>query len=132
MGQKKRMAFLDVLLQATVDGKPLTQEDIREEVDTFMFEGHDTTTSGISYCLYLLSRHAHIQQKVYEEVIQVLGPDKNKPITMRNLLELKYLEAVIKETLRMYPSVPIIARKCLQDIQIGTYIVRKYLMKIVF
>ncbi|XP_065366486.1 cytochrome P450 4d2-like [Calliphora vicina] len=118
-GQKKRMAFLDVLLEANIDGKPLSQEDIREEVDTFMFEGHDTTTSGICFCLYLLSRHASIQQRVFEEILEVLGPDKDKPITMRDLQNLKYLEAVIKESLRMYPSVPIIARESLQDIQIG-------------
>lgn len=39
IGMKKKMALLDVLLQSTIDGKPLTNDDIREEVDTFMFEG---------------------------------------------------------------------------------------------
>ncbi|KAI8115355.1 putative cytochrome P450 4d14 [Lucilia cuprina] len=122
-GQKKRLAFLDVLLEATIDGKPLSQEDIREEVDTFMFEGHDTTTSGISFCLYLLSRHASIQQKVFNEILEVLGPDKDKSITMRDLHNLKYLEAVIKESLRLYPSVPIIGRQTVEDIQIGDQII---------
>lgn len=122
-GQKKRMAFLDVLLQAQdVNGNPLSVQDIREEVDTFMFEGHDTTTSGISFCLYLLSRHATIQQKAFEEVQQVLGDDKNQPVLMKHLQELKYLEAVIKESLRLYPSVPIVAREALQEIKVGKFV----------
>jgi len=49
VGQKRRMALLDVLLQSTIDGAPLSNDDIREEVDTFMFEGHDTTTSSIAF-----------------------------------------------------------------------------------
>jgi len=110
LGKKKRMAFLDVLLQSTVDSKPLSNNDIREEVDTFMFEGHDTTTSSISHTLYLLSRYPEIQRKVVNEIKDVIGEDKSKPIEMRELQDLKYLECVIKESLRLYPSVPIIGR----------------------
>ncbi|XP_075157457.1 putative cytochrome P450 4d14 [Haematobia irritans] len=123
MGIKKRMAFLDVLLQSTVGGKPLTDKDIREEVDTFMFEGHDTTTSAISHTLYLLSRHPEAQQKVFAEILQVIGEDKNKPVTMRELQDLKYLDAVIKEGLRLYPSVPVIGRVTEEDVEIDKKII---------
>ncbi|KAM7350274.1 uncharacterized protein ACRADG_008889 [Cochliomyia hominivorax] len=117
-GQKKRMALLDVLLQSNVDGVPLSNEDIREEVDTFMFEGHDTTTSGISFALCLISRHPQVQQNIFEEILQVLGSDKERPVTLRDLGELKYLECVIKECLRLYPPVPIIGRYFTEDVNI--------------
>ncbi|XP_065364515.1 cytochrome P450 4d2-like [Calliphora vicina] len=117
-GQKKRMALLDVLLQANVDGAPLSNEDIREEVDTFMFEGHDTTTSGISFALYLISRHPEVQQKIFEEIVEVLGNDKERSVTLRDLGEMKYLECVIKESLRLYPPVPIIGRYFTEDVDI--------------
>ena len=122
------MAFLDVLLQSTINGKPLSHNDIREEVDTFMFEGHDTTTSGISYCLYLLARHANVQQRAFNEVIEVLGEDREKSITMRDLQDLKYLEAVIKESLRMYPPVPMIGRQITEDTKIGWFLIRFYIV----
>ncbi|KAH8419833.1 hypothetical protein KR009_003099 [Drosophila setifemur] len=116
VGQKRRMALLDVLLQATIDGKPLTNEDIREEVDTFMFEGHDTTTSSIAFSFYLLARHPEVQARVFQEIRDVIGDDKEAPINMQSLGELKYLECVIKESLRLYPSVPMIGRHINEDI----------------
>lgn len=60
-GGKKQLTFLDLLLEASDDGNDLTDDAIQEEVDTFMFEGHDTTSVAMNWALYLLARHPHIQ-----------------------------------------------------------------------
>ncbi|KAM7348491.1 cytochrome P450 4d1 isoform 2-T2 [Cochliomyia hominivorax] len=123
VGSKRKMAFLDILLQSEIDGKPLTNLDIREEVDTFMFEGHDTTSSAITFCFYNLALNPQCQQKCFEEIIQVFGKDKNKPVTYEDLNNLHYLELCIKETLRLYPSVPLLGRKVTEECEINGKII---------
>uniref|UniRef100_A0A182MIU5 Uncharacterized protein n=1 Tax=Anopheles culicifacies TaxID=139723 RepID=A0A182MIU5_9DIPT len=116
---KRRMTLLDLLLNVSIDGAPLSDSEIREEVDTFMFAGHDTTTSCISFAAYYLSRDATVQQRAYDEIQAIVGPDaKSQELTYGTLQELKYLEMVIKETLRMNPSVPIIGRRSAGDMVI--------------
>ena len=59
---KGKVAFLDLIMQATLpDGSKLNDDDIQEEVDTFMFEGHDTTACAISWSLYLLGKHPKVR-----------------------------------------------------------------------
>lgn len=118
-GIKRRLALLDILLESTIDGKPLTNNDIHEEVDNFMFAGHDTTTSAIEFLLYNLAKYPHVQEKVYKEVTNILGTDASEPITLSKLNDLTYLELVIKESLRLYPSVPMIGRFLREDIDIN-------------
>lgn len=111
-GSKKRLAFLDMLLIAQMEGKEISDLQIREEVDTFMFEGHDTTSSALSFALYLLSLHEKCQELAYEEAVEFEGREQEN---------MKYLEAVIKETLRLYPSVPYYSRKVVKNFQLGEW-----------
>lgn len=87
-----------------------------------MFEGHDTTASGIAYTFYLLSRHPTVQENAYEEVQRVFEKSENASITTKDLQDLKYLECVIKEALRLYTPVPFIGRVTDEESKIGGYL----------
>ncbi|XP_065842905.1 leukotriene-B4 omega-hydroxylase 3-like [Oscarella lobularis] len=105
----KRSDFLDILLLAKDDeGRGLTDTEIRDEVDTFIFEGHDTTSSGLAFTLINLARFPDFQQKCYEEIKSVLSNRKN--VTWDDLGKFTYLSMFIKESLRLYPPVPFIYR----------------------
>ncbi|NXA98309.1 CP4V2 protein, partial [Melanocharis versteri] len=120
-GSKKRKAFLDMLLNATDDGgNKLSYRDIREEVDTFMFEGHDTTAAAMNWVLYLLGHNPEVQKKVHKELDQVFG-NTERSVTMDDLKNLRYLECVVKEALRLFPSVPMFARTLREDCCIKGY-----------
>jgi hypothetical protein len=56
-----------------------------------------------------------------DEIDGVTGLDEDYRITMKDIAEMKYLECCIKEALRLYPSVPVIARKISEDINIGKF-----------
>ncbi|XP_045709356.1 cytochrome P450 4F3-like isoform X3 [Phyllostomus hastatus] len=115
----KTLDFIDVLLLSKdEDGKRLSDEDIRAEADTFMFEGHDTTASGLSWVLYNLARHPEYQERCRQEVQQLLGDREPKEIEWEDLAQLPFLTMCIKESLRLHPSVTAISRCCTQDIML--------------
>ncbi|CAF4209047.1 unnamed protein product [Adineta steineri] len=116
----KRSAFLDLLLKQMHD-EQLTLADIQEEVDTFMFEGHDTTAASMNFTCFMIASHPQVQQKLHEEMDRVFGDDLDRPCTIEDLNELEYLECVIKESLRLYPSVPFIAREVQEDFMYHGY-----------
>uniref|UniRef100_A0A667YLQ0 aromatase n=1 Tax=Myripristis murdjan TaxID=586833 RepID=A0A667YLQ0_9TELE len=107
---KRNLDFLDILLCARDENQhSLSDEDIRAEVDTFMFEGHDTTASGISFILYCLACNPEHQQMCRDEITYALeGKDT---IDWEDLSKIPYTTMCIKESLRLYPPVPGIARK---------------------
>jgi len=123
--QKKRMAFIDILLTAKdqVTGTTLSDSDIREEVDTFMFEGHDTTSAAIAWTLFKIGQNPDIQDKLHAEIDAILV---NKDIpSYDDLSGLKYLSNTLKEGLRLFPSVPYYARSLDQDTDFNGFIAPK-------
>ncbi|KAM9324687.1 cytochrome P450 4B1-like [Gastrophryne carolinensis] len=113
--QKRHLDFLDILLCARDEnGQGLSDKDLRAEVDTFMFEGHDTTASGISWIFYCLAKYPEHQEKCREEIRELLG-DRDT-VELEDLGKMPYTTMCIKESLRLYTPVPGIARKLTQPV----------------
>ncbi|KJE92556.1 cytochrome P450, variant [Capsaspora owczarzaki ATCC 30864] len=120
--KKRRLAFLDLLISARdEDGNHLSNMDIREEVDTFMFEGHDTTAAALAWSLHLIGSHPDVQARIHEELDRVLGSEPSPSFEQLKAHELPYLEMTLKEALRLFPSVPAISRVLDQDIDVCGY-----------
>ncbi|XP_076330036.1 cytochrome P450 4c3-like [Tachypleus tridentatus] len=123
--KRKRQAFLDLLLEHHLKDNTLTEDDMQEEVDSFMFAGHDTTAVGISWAIYALGLYPDIQCRVQEEVDSIFGDDKDRPITADDLKQMKYMELVLKETQRVFPSAPFIARDLVEDLNVSKYTIKQ-------
>ncbi|CRK93146.1 CLUMA_CG006508, isoform B [Clunio marinus] len=120
IGEKRRLAFLDLMIETShFNPNQLSNEEIKQQVDTIMFEGHDTTAAGSSFTLCMLGVHQDIQEKVMKEQKAIFG-NSTRDITFADTTEMKYLERVILETLRLYPPVPIIARKINTDLKLAS------------
>ncbi|KAF7285236.1 hypothetical protein GWI33_011557 [Rhynchophorus ferrugineus] len=113
---RKKLAMLDLLLNEKIKNNAIDNQGIRDEVNTFVFEGHDTTASNLSFMLMLLACHRDIQDQVYEELQHILGPELSREPTYADLQEMNLMERCIKESLRLYPSVPFIGRIASEDI----------------
>lgn len=123
LGLKKRKCFLDLLLEYHIKDSSFTESDIREEVDLFMTAGNETITLSISWTLYFLGRHQDIQEKVFQEINDIFGDNINRPINTEELRKMKYLECVIKESIRLCPPIPYVIRKCSTKMRIGEYVI---------
>ena len=121
---KTRPDFIDILLTSSdSSGATLSDSDIMSEMNTFLFEGHDTTASGIAWTLYTLSQHPGIQRKCREEIRAVLGGRQS--LECDDLDSLKYTSMCIKESMRLYPPVPFITRLLNEDLPVDGYVIPK-------
>lgn len=100
------------------DGTRLSMEDIQEDVDTFMFAGNHTISSALTFTLYLLGRHRKVQSKLQQEIDSILGSNFQGHVTVDKLSELTYMDAVIKESMRLYPPVAFLGRQTTEECDI--------------
>nr|XP_033771935.1 cytochrome P450 4F22-like isoform X4 [Geotrypetes seraphini] len=115
----KTTDFIDILLLSKdADGNGLSDEDLRAEVDTFMFEGHDTTASGLSWILYNLAQHPEYQQKCREEIKELMTGKEVEEFDWDDLSQLPFTTMCIKESLRLHPPVTTITRCCTEDLKL--------------
>lgn len=121
---EKKKCLIEILLNVSdpVTGS-LSLEEIRDEVNTFLFAGHDTVATSLSWTLLLLGNHPEIQKKMCEELDEVFGNSDRWP-TNEDLRRLKYVEYVYLESLRMYPPIPFITRIISEDVVVDDYLIR--------
>lgn len=106
------------------DGEPLSDVELRDELLTMLVAGHETTATALSWAIGWLLHHPELLDRVRDELAP-LGPSPDPDALSR----LPYLKAVVKETLRLYPIVPIVARGVVEPITVAgqTYPVGTYL-----
>ncbi|GMT22205.1 hypothetical protein PFISCL1PPCAC_13502, partial [Pristionchus fissidentatus] len=124
--------FIDIFLDAEVDvsevqfgeesdtSKKLSNDEIVSQCLIFLLAGFDTTSNSLAYTTHFLANHMEVQKRLIEEVDSFLLENEN--IEVERLNDLKYMDAVIKESLRHYPLGSfVVTRECTKPCEIGGF-----------
>ena len=116
----KRKDLLDLLLEAVDDetGHDMDEGELFSQVFIFLFAGHETSSIALSWVLYFLAQHPDVQQKLRREVKESLNGEEG---TWETYESMKYLTAVVNETLRLRPPAAVYRRKVIRDDDILGY-----------
>jgi cytochrome P450 len=119
----ERQDILSLLLGARGEaGEAFTDREVRDQVMTLMFAGHDTSTSTLTFMMHELARHPEVAERLREEGEEALGGD---PPSVDQLEQMPYLEMVLDEVLRLYPPAWIGPRRAVREFEFGGYTVPK-------
>ena len=117
--QNGRTDIMAMLVEARdEDGRPMSDQELRDEMITMLLAGHETTATSLSWVVHRLLQNPAVLEKVRAERQRVIG---DGPIQAEHIPELEYLDATIKETARLNPIVPAVVRYLEQPTQIGAY-----------
>ncbi|XP_074596375.1 cytochrome P450 4C1-like [Brevipalpus obovatus] len=113
----KRRALMDLLIAAYLDQNEISikdSEDIREEIETFMFAGHDTTSSAIAWMIFLLGNNLDVQERLHQE-LKPCFQSSDENIVHGKITSNRYLDACVKESMRLFSPVPRIGKTLPED-----------------
>ena len=110
--------MLGMLVDTRDEGAALSDAEIREQVLVFLLAGHETTATALTYALHHLGRHPSVQEQVRAEADAVGGVP-----TAEQAGALSYTMMTLKETMRLYPSAPLIGRRSVADDELGDYLI---------
>ncbi|KYN38301.1 Cytochrome P450 4C1 [Trachymyrmex septentrionalis] len=118
--------FFNILMEA-FHKKNFTQEMIRDNVITMITLTTDKITITINFVIFMLANFPEIQEKVYKELMTIYGTEMpiSAPVKYDDLQQMHYLDQVIEETMRLFPTTPIIGRRLTDDVKIGNFILPK-------
>ncbi len=114
----KKKDLLGLMLQGRdpVTGQGLSDENIRYQLITFLIAGHETTSGMLSFATYFLCKNPRVLNKAREVVDEVLGDEMPR---VEHLGRLRYIEQILMEALRIWPTAPAFALKPYEDTVIG-------------
>ncbi len=106
------------LLEAAADPETgsMSDRELRDEVNTLLLAGHETTGLTLTWTLFELARHPELDAQLGAEIAAVVGRER-LPMAA-DLGKLQLANSMIKESLRMYPPLPVLAREALHDVEL--------------
>ena len=121
-GPEERTDVLSMLIAARDEnGLPMRDEEVRDELFTLLVAGHETTATSLAWVIHRLLKHPHVLEMARAEVASVIGNGPCPPApTPEQIARLTYLDAVIKETARLHPVIPIVVRQLETDHAVGS------------
>ncbi|XP_036149016.1 cytochrome P450 4V2 [Monomorium pharaonis] len=117
--------FLDILKK--FKNKDFTDEIIYDNLITLLTLTSDTISATVDFVVFMLANFPKIQEKVYKELTEIYGTETliSAPVKYDDLQHMHYLDQVIKETMRLFPTIPIIGRQLTKDVYIGDSTLQK-------
>ncbi|WP_119789296.1 cytochrome P450 [Flavobacterium anhuiense] len=116
--------LLNMLLETRYEdtGEGMSVEQLIDEIKILFIAGHETTANALTFTLQLLGSHLDVQQKVFEEILKVESESED---VVEQLQKMTYINAVLNESMRLYPPAWITDRQNVDDDVLGKFTIKK-------